>query len=205
MENKIITLKDYKKHSKFNKNSKMFFLLIVLATAAGLICWHFFVENVENTEITIPSSRNIDYSVNESKPMTTAQVANQFENAQGKPILLYIYTTWCKTCVRNFPAINEVAREFQNTDLEVITLAIDRDMTGPQLRSHLQKYGEIYFEPQYLAFKDGFMNLLQNKGITYNGRIPFTALVSRNGEVVTKFSGTKSKNYLRKKIIKELF
>jgi thiol-disulfide isomerase/thioredoxin len=205
MNDKIIALKDYKKHSKFNKNRKMFFLLIVFATAVGLISWHFFVENVENSEVAIPASRNIDYSQEMPKAMSAAQIANKFENAHGKPILLYIYTTWCKTCFKTFPVINEIAREFQNTELEIITLAIDRDMTDFQLKNHLQKYGQIYFEPQFLAFKDGFISLLQNKGISYNGRIPFTVLISRGGEVVVKFSGSKSKNYLRNRIIKELY
>jgi thiol-disulfide isomerase/thioredoxin len=205
METKIITLKDYKRHLKFNKNKKMFFLVIVLATAIGLISWHFLVENMENMEITIPESRNIDFSHKEPEAMTTAQISNILENAQGKPLLLYIYTTWCKTCVKNFPIINEIAREFQNTELEVLTLAIDRDMTKAQLKNHLQRYGSIYFEPQFLAFKDGFMDLMKNKGISYNGRIPFTVLIAKNGDVITKFSGSKSKNYLRNKIIKELY
>ncbi len=208
MNNKIISLKDYKnswKHKKPKEIIKMFFLVIIVGALLGLAIWQFFIENVANLDIKIPESKNITFNQQEPLPMTSGQIANEFEKAEGKPILLYIYTTWCKTCAKNFPTINEVAREFQNTDLKVIALAIDRDIEAKMLSSYLNKFGEVYFSPQYLSFKDGFLEFLQRKNIRYNNRIPFTVLISRHGEVIVKFSGTKNKNYLRNKILKELY
>lgn len=199
---KIIHLKKYQKPQK---DSKMFFLIIFIAAFVGLASWHYFVENVASVDVKIPQSQNITFNENAPLSMTTAQVANQFEKADGKPILLYIYTTWCKVCVKNFPQINEIAREFQNTELQIITLAIDRDMDAASLQQYLNKYGNIYFQPQYLSFKEGFLEFLQKKNINYSNRIPFTVLISRNGDVVTKFTGSKGKNYLRNKIIKEIY
>lgn len=204
MNDKIIFLKDYK-HKIFNKNIKMFFLVIIIGAAIGFISWHILIERAEDSKINIPKSKNITYNNRKAISMTSSQVASQFEEYEGKPILLYIYTTWCRTCLKNMPIINEIIREFQDTELEVITLAIDRDLTPEQLKAHLDKFGNIYFQPQYLAFKDGFLSLLKDKGIQYNNRIPYTVLISRNSEVITKYSGSKNKKYLRNKIIKELF
>ena len=205
MSEKVILLKDYKKYKKFNKNVKMFFLVIIFGAAAGFVSWHVFVDSMEGKEIKIPESKNITYNDKVPVGLTTTQVANQFEQYENKPILLYIYTTWCRTCGKNFPIINEVIREFQNTDLEVIAIAIDRDITPEYLTAYLEKFGDFYFEPQYLSFKEGFLSLLKEKGVNYSNKIPFTALIARDGEVVMKFSGSKNKNYLRKKIIKTLF
>jgi len=199
---KVISLQKYKNTQKYKK---MFFLTIVIGLLIGLVLWHFLVENFANLDVQIPQSKNIKFNDEKPMAMTTVQVANEFEQADGKPILLYIYATWCGICGKNFPAINETIREFQNTELRVITLAIDRDMDEEQLTVYLNQFGNVYFQPHFLAFKEGFIEFLQKKNINYSSRIPFTALISRDGEVITKFSGTKNKNYLRNKIIKELF
>jgi thiol-disulfide isomerase/thioredoxin len=163
-----------------------------------------FVENPSYLDVQIPESKNITYNNQNPIPMTTAQIANEFERYDNKPVLLYVYTTWCSVCLKQFPTINEIAREFQNTDLQVLTLATDRDLDPKHLQEHLNKFGNLYFSPHYLSYKEGFLDFLKKKNIKYQGRIPFTVLISRQGEVVAKFVGVKNKNYLRNKIIKEL-
>ena len=202
-DHKIISLAKYKKSQQ--KNHKMFFIVIVVAAFLGALSWNYFVENVGSLDVQIPESKNLIFNEETPIAMTTAQVANEFEHADGKPILLYIYATWCKICTKNFATFNEIAREFQNTELQVISLAIDRDITPQQLSTHLNLFGKIYFQPRFLTFKEGFLEFLQKKNIHYNNRVPFTVLISRDGEVIVKYSGAKNKNYLRNKIIKELF
>lgn len=212
--NKIVSLQKYKNSKKLEKLfcfkksqeiKKMFFVVIIVGAVLGLLAWDTFVENPARIDVKIPESKNITYNSQEPISMTTNQVANEFEKYDGKPILLYIYTTWCPVCSKQMPIINEVAREFQNTDLHVLTLAIDRDLEAPYLQSYLNKFGDLYFAPHYLAFKGGFLELLRKKNINYQGRIPFTVLISSDGTVITKYVGAKSQNYLRNKVIKELF
>ncbi len=201
INDKIIPLENYRKPKK---NINMFFLAIFIGAFVGLASWHYFVENVAATDVAITPSQNINFNLIPPISMTTGQIANEFERADGKPILLYVYTTWCKVCTQNFAAINEIAREFQATDLQVLTLAIDRDIDEATLQSYLNSFGKLYFQPRFLSFKEGFIEFLQKKNISYGNRIPFTVLIARDGEVVTKFTGTKGKNYLRNKVIKQL-
>lgn len=200
---KIILFSRYQK-SKL-KNSKMFFLTLLAGLLIGLSIWHYFVENIERLDVSIPESKNLTFNNSNPLPMTTAQVADELEKSDGKPVLIYLYTTWCKICNENFSTFNEVAREFQNTDLKVLALAIDRDLDSAKLSNHLNSFGDVYFQPRYLAFKEGFRELLIKKKIRYDGRIPFTVLLSSDDEVILKFTGKKNKNYLRNKIIKELY
>ncbi len=183
----------------------MFFLVIVVGAVLGWFVWNRYVENFAAIDVKIPESKNIIFNDQAPIAMTTTQIANEFEHSDSKPILLYIYTTWCKVCVKNFTTINEISREFQNTDLQIIAIAIDRNLEPSSLQSYLGKFGNIYFQPRFLAFKEGFMEFLQKKNINYNNRIPFTVLISRDGEVAMKYSGTKNKNFLRNKIVKELY
>lgn len=187
------------------KEPQMLFFVIIIAAIIGRIVWHFAIDGAVNNDIEIPKSQNVTYNKEMPIPMTTAQVANEFEKSDNKPILLYIYTTWCKNCSKNFPAINEVAREFQNTEMQFISLAIDRNLKAEELHEYLGRFGDVYFQPRYLAYKDGFLEFLQKRNINYSRHIPFTVLIARDGEVLAKFTGTKRKSYLRNKIVKELY
>lgn len=201
-EEKVILLKQYQKSKQ---NPKMFFLVILAGVLMSLVIWRVFVENVERLDVQIPESQNILFNDTAPLSMTTAQIADELEKGEGKPTLIYLYTTWCRICTKNFENINETAREFQNTDLQIIALAIDRDLAGEKLGQYLNQFGDVYFQPRFLAFKDGFREFLRKKDIRYGGKIPFTILISGDGEVVTKFTGRKRKNFLRNKIIQELY
>lgn len=212
MSEKIISIAKYKRAQNFKnltqklrENKKMFFVVISAGALLGFIAWNFFVENPSYLDVRIPESKNITFNDEEPHPVTSSQIANDFEKFDGKPILFYVYTTWCSVCAQQLPQINEIAREFQNTDLQVITLATDRDLNPQELQQYLNKHGNIYFQPRYLAFKDGFIDLLKKKKIKYQGRIPFTVLMNRDGDVALKYVGVKGKNYLRNKVIKELY
>ena len=202
--NKIIDINQYRQNNK-KDSKKMLFLSIIIGLSIGLILWKYFVENIANYDVKIPQSLNIKFNDKQPIGMTTAQVAVEFENFDDKPILLYIYTTWCGVCSKNFEVFNEISREFQNTDLKIMALAIDRNLESQKLANYLNNFGDVYFQPNYLLFKDGFMEFLLNKNIKYSGHSPFTVLISRNGEVITKYTGVKNKNYLRNRIIKELY
>ncbi|MFT6259320.1 MAG: hypothetical protein ACJA0S_001310 [Rickettsiales bacterium] len=97
-----------------------------------------------------------------------------------------------------------MARKFQNTELKVISVAIDRNIDANVLNNYLQSYQNIYFKPEYLLYNDGLENLLKSKNIRYNKIIPLTVLIDRNGKITTRFTGAKSENYLNRKIIKIL-
>jgi peroxiredoxin len=188
---------------KFSK--KMFFLVLIIGALMGLMIWNHYIAKKIAIDVKIPLSKNITYNQQQPMAMSTASFANEYENHEGKPILLYLYTSWCSVCQKNFPIINEVIREFQNTDLYVIALAVDRDIDANHLQNYLNNKGNIYFVPRYLEFKEGFLEFLKRKNINYRGIIPYTVLISADGEISSKYSGVRDKNHLRNMIIKILY
>lgn len=206
---KIVNIKDYyKKKSSYNKllnSKKMLFISILIGLFVGIFLWKYFVENIENSDVKIPTSNNIKYNDIEPLGITTKDIIAMFENNDHKPILLYFYTTWCGVCTKNFQNINEIAREFQNAEFKIAAIAIDRNLDNEKLRNYFNALGDLYFPLNYLQTKEGLIDFLAQKKISYKGHIPFTMLFSARGELITSYVGAKRKSYLRNKIIKELY
>ncbi len=177
----------------------MIVAILIAVAILSIIIWNNIL-NKEIDNIEIPESNNKTYS----RPIaiSPSDVINQIDNNKGKPILLYIYATWCGICKQQLPIINEISRKFQNTDLKIISVAIDKNIDDADLQNHLQYYQNIYFQPQYLVYSDGLGDFLGKKGVKYNKIIPLTALIDRDGTIRTRFTGYKSEKSLTRKIIK---
>ena len=202
MDKKITSIKKYQKN-KF-KEQYMLFIIIVLCVIVASLFWKFYVEDQEILESKIAISQNLTYNVGSPIGIDPLDISSQIKSAPGQPVLVYFYTTWCKSCHENFSAFNEVAREFQNTDLKIIAVAIDSNITGSKLTNSLSTKGDIYFQPQFLASRDGFSELLREFNIKYSGRIPFTTVLSGEGKILIKYNGARSARKLRLAIRKEL-
>ncbi len=183
------------------KRAKMIVAILIVVAILSTIIWSRYVQD-PSVHLQIPESNNITY--NQPKAIAPSDILTQIDNNSGRPILLYIYTTWCNICRHQLPNINEMARKYQNTDLKVITVAIDRNIDAQNLMEYLSEQKNIYFEPQFLVYTDGLGDLLAQKKIKYNKIIPLTVLIGRDGEVDTRFTGYKREGYLNRKIIKIL-
>ena len=175
-------------------------ILVVVIALSTLIWNNVMSQPVDETKI--PDSSNKTY--NNSQAISPNDIISQIEKNKNKPILLYLYTTWCGICKQQMPVINEISRKFQNTDLKVISVAIDKNIDDAAFLNYLQFYKNIYFQPQYLMYSDGLEDLLVNKGIKYNKIIPLTVLIDKEGIVKLRFTGYQNEKFITKKIIKTL-
>jgi len=197
VRNNIVNLTNFKNL----KRDKMIATILILVVILSTTIWGYLSQS-SALNLPIPESDNRSYT--NPLPISPSDIINQIEANAGKPILLYIYTTWCSVCQRQLPVINEISRKFQKTDLVVIAVAIDKNIDAKNLNNYLEYYKNIYFPPQYLIYNDGLEDLLRQKNIKYNKIIPLTALVDRNGEIEFRVSGYKGESYITNKIMKTL-
>lgn len=201
MDNKVIQLKNFQTK---NKNKFMIFLIILISVIVASLFWKFYIENQEILEAEIPQSQNIKYNNSVPVAVDSSELSQQILSAKGKPTLVYFYTTWCGSCHKNFENFNEIARKFQNTDLEVVAVAIDNNLSQSDVSSYVKSKGDFYFQPQFLVSKDGFYEAMRDFGIKYKGRIPLTVLLSSQGKVLLSYSGARSSRKLEIAIRKEI-
>lgn len=184
----------------------MIIVIALVAAFLAILTWNFYIQNNSFSNINIPPSENIPYNFNDMRPITPVEVINDIEKSEvnNQPILLHFYTSWCPVCKKQFPVINEIARKFQKTDLKVLVIAIDKDITPQKVVDSLRIFPEFYFKPEYLSDRGGFKEFLSTKSINFKNRIPFTVIIDRKAAIVTQFSGYKNLNYINKKVMKSL-
>ncbi len=182
-------------------------MIIVIAIVTALIAitvWNNYIENPKLIDANIPPSKNISFNTKRINHLTPNDLVNEIDNAYGKPVLLFLYTSWCQICKKQLPIVNEMARKFQSTELVVMAIAIDKNITDQTLSAYLDSYNHIYFKPNYLIHNDGLSDLLSKKSIEYNNRIPLTVVIARDGKIISRFIGYKSENYLNNKLVKAI-
>ena len=142
MTNKNVV--DIKSALNKQKHKKSLFVITTLLITV-LFSWNFIVESYITSGLEITKSDNIAYSTSQIDTVTTNDIIQEIERNKGNPILMHFYTTWCKVCRKSVPNINELARKYQNTNLKVISVAINKNLLESTLKIYLEQYGNIYF------------------------------------------------------------
>lgn len=104
----------------------------------------------------------------------------QYQEYQGKIVILDIWATWCGPCIKELPNIKEVYAKYQASGVEVIGVNIDDK--PDELKEFLAKESLpwkmiVSNDPSKMGFET---QLVQNLGIT---GIPFVAIIGRDGKV----------------------
>jgi thiol-disulfide isomerase/thioredoxin len=107
------------------------------------------------------------------------------QTLRGNPLLINFWATWCAPCLREMPAIDRFSKEFGKRQGQVLGLAID----GPTpVRQFLAKT-KVGFHIG-LGGLDG-TDLIHQLGNPQGG-LPFTVLLSADGQVLQRKMGETS-------------
>ena len=114
----------------------------------------------------------------------------------GKVIILNFWATWCPPCRTEIPHFVELYDTYKDEGLVIIGIDVDPTETPDVLKPFAAQYGIIY--PLLLGTKQVES---QYGGIQ---SIPTTFIIDRNGDIIQKYIGSRSKSVFEQEILKLL-
>jgi thiol-disulfide isomerase/thioredoxin len=125
------------------------------------------------------------------RPIDETGLQQLIKQARGKVVLLNFWATWCEPCVEEFPALMEIARQFQPQGLQIIFVSIDEpeDIDGKVL-PFLKAQG-VASRTYIKRTKDdeAFINAIDVK---WSGALPATFIYDANGTLVKRLVAQQS-------------
>jgi peroxiredoxin len=101
---------------------------------------------------------------------------------EGKPVILSFFATWCKPCMRELTAIDQVYEDWQDeTGVELIAVSIDKAQDADKVRSLIASH-----DWPYGVLLDANSELAKSLGVQV---VPHVFVLDGNGNVVYTHSG----------------
>jgi thiol-disulfide isomerase/thioredoxin len=157
--------------------------------------------------LSSPSRRQEELAKIEAEPVSLKmagfdELAKLRRNPTGKLLLVNFWATWCGPCVTEFPELQTTYRMYRNRGFEFVSVSSNDPEEKPQVIEFLQKYHSSSTNFQF-ATPDTF-DLQAAFDPAMPAAVPFTVLISPNGDVLFQQLGELDFLKLRRAILANL-
>jgi len=163
-------------------------VLLIVVLGSGFRWLYLNRHQFMNTESALPSATEIAplWTTTLSDHRGKTYTLSQFK---GKPLILNFWATWCEPCREEMPEISALASEHQ--EIAVLGLAIDEAAAVHEfVESTPVSYPLLIAENEGMPLAEMLGN---NKGV-----LPYTVIISAQGEVTRIFFGRVNRQMLQK-------
>lgn len=145
-------------------------IIIACLFVSAFFC-SFAQESTEPAKAKFPS---VDVKTIDGKVFNTGDIAND-----GKPIIISLWATWCKSCILELMAINDVYEDWvDETGVKVYAISIDDSKTAARVAPFVNGKGW-----EFEILQDINSDLKRALNIV---DIPYLCILNGNGEIVYK-------------------
>jgi peroxiredoxin len=150
------------------------------------------------------------------EPIDALSVAKLRANTGDNYRLVNVWATWCPPCVKEFPDLVSIARQYDMRNLEFISVSLDEAGERDKVQEFLQKNGAgLTPKKQALVTKEGRKTshylfsgsqeeLASQLDAEWPGPLPHTVLIAPGGKIVWRHNGAINPLALREAIVTEL-
>ncbi len=132
------------------------------------------IAGVSSASAALPSAQLKDLN---GKPVDTATLSND-----GKPFVISFFATWCKPCLRELKAINEVYGDWQDeTGMKLVAVSIDEAQNASKVKPLVDAEG---FE--YEVLLDPNSDFARAMGVN---NVPHVFIIDGNGNIAEQKVG----------------
>lgn len=163
-------------------------LLLIVVVGSGFRWLYLNWHQLTSAQVDAPSSVNVS-------PLWQTTLADpagkqvSLASFQGKPLIVNFWATWCEPCREEMPEISALATA--RPDIAVVGLAIDETAAVHEFSvSTPVSYPLLMAENEGMPLAEQLGN---NKGV-----LPFTVVISANGQISQTFFGRVSRDMLEK-------
>jgi thiol-disulfide isomerase/thioredoxin len=108
------------------------------------------------------------------------------DSSKGKVLIVNYWATWCSPCVKEFPGLVSVRKEFAESDLHIVGISVDYN---PRPVENFIKVNEVNFP---ILIDDGSIGSMLDIG-----SIPRTLIYDRQGKKILDHLGFNSEESFR--------
>jgi cytochrome c biogenesis protein CcmG, thiol:disulfide interchange protein DsbE len=149
---------------------KNLWITVIFAFCLGLA-------NAQETSNNLTKIPAIDVKTMEGKSFNTSAISND-----GKPVIITFWATWCKPCLKEHDAINEVYSEWvEETGVKLYAISIDNARSS---KSVLPLVNGKSWEFEVLLDENGDFKRAMNVNVP-----PHTFVVNGQGQIVWQHVG----------------
>jgi thiol-disulfide isomerase/thioredoxin len=134
---------------------------------------------------------SISYAQEIKSLKSTEELDSLFSSLKGKTALVNIWATWCVPCVKEFPELVKLYRNYKESGFELIFISVDeKEDKDTKLPEFLKKQG-VDFVSYYNEFKKP-EDIIDYFDKSWGGEIPATYIYNREGQMIKKLIGNQS-------------
>lgn len=122
---------------------------------------------------------------------TTDEYQQVLDSYKDKVILVNFWATWCPPCVKEFPELVKLQKNYTDEDFVLLFVSLDdKGDFDSKLLPFLKKQG-VDFTSYFGNFSnpESIMNYVDK---SWQGEIPYTGFYSKKGKLVKTFLGSKT-------------
>ncbi|MCC6866343.1 MAG: redoxin domain-containing protein [Ignavibacteria bacterium] len=124
-------------------------------------------------------------------------------NSDSKVILVNFWATWCPPCVKEFPELVKLYKDYKNKGFALYFISLDDKSDYDTKLLPFLKKNEVDFTSYYGDFEnpESLMNYVDKN---WQGEIPYTGIYNKKGVLVKTLLGSQSYEQFEKEIKKLL-
>lgn len=119
---------------------------------------------------------------------------------KGKVILINLWATWCKPCIKELPALEKLHQKYQDKAVKVIAISIEGEAKADTLVRPFWDKMELTMD-NYIIQNDNPASFINHFDKIWLGMVPTSYIFNQNGEKVETITGTLSYEAFEKKIL----